>query len=48
VRWRPDKVTQFVSNQDLDQPTEKLMYFGGGILGTILVLALIVYFVRRA
>jgi hypothetical protein len=28
--------------------TEKLMYFGGGILGTILIIALIVYFVRRA
>jgi nitrate reductase gamma subunit len=26
--------------------TEKLMYFGG-ILGTILIIALIIYFVRR-
>jgi hypothetical protein len=26
---------------------EKLMYFGGGILGTILLIVLIVYFVRR-
>jgi hypothetical protein len=24
-----------------------LMYFGGGILGTILIIALIIYFVRR-
>jgi len=23
------------------------MYFGGGILGTILIIALIIYFVRR-
>jgi hypothetical protein len=36
------------SNQDSNQRTEKLMYFGGGILGTILIIALIVYFVRRA
>jgi nitrate reductase gamma subunit len=34
------------SNQDSNQPTENLMYFGG-ILGTILIIALIVYFVRR-
>ena len=33
------------SNRDSNQ--EKLMYFGGGILGTILIIALIIYFVRR-
>jgi hypothetical protein len=27
---------------------ETLMYFGGGILGTVLLVVLIVYFVRRA
>jgi len=27
--------------------TENRMYIGGGILGTILILLLIVYFVRR-
>jgi len=26
---------------------EKLMYYGGGILGTILIIALIVWLVRR-
>jgi hypothetical protein len=35
------------SNEDSNQRTEKLMYFGGGILGTIIIIALIVYFVRR-
>jgi hypothetical protein len=35
------------STQDLNQLTEIVMYIGGGILGTILLIALIVYFVRR-
>jgi hypothetical protein len=35
------------SNRCSNQRTEKLMYFGGGILGTILIIALIIYFVRR-
>ena len=35
------------STQDSNQRTEKLMYFGGGILGTIIIIALIIYFVRR-
>jgi hypothetical protein len=26
---------------------EKIMYYGGGILGTILIVVLIVYFIRR-
>jgi hypothetical protein len=30
-----------------DKSTESHMYIGGGILGTILLLLLIVYFVRR-
>jgi hypothetical protein len=31
----------------LPRSVEKLMYYGGGILGTILVIALIVWLVRR-
>jgi hypothetical protein len=48
VRWRPDQVTWFVVESWLSNQKEKLMYFGGGILGTIIIIALIVYFVRRA
>jgi hypothetical protein len=48
VRWRPDNVIRFVVESGLIKQVEKLMYFGGGILGTILIIALIVYFVRRA
>jgi hypothetical protein len=39
---------RFVVESALIRQQEKLMYFGGGILGTILIVALIVYFVRRA
>ena len=35
-------------NGDLNQPTEIHMYIGSGILGTILIIALIVYLLRRA
>lgn len=35
-------------NADLDKLTEIHMYIGGGILGTILIIALIVYLLRRA
>lgn len=35
-------------NGDLNQPTEIHMYIGTGILGTILIIALIVYLLRRA
>jgi hypothetical protein len=31
----------------LNRPTENLMYIGGGILGTLLVVLLIVYLIRR-
>jgi len=31
----------------LDGPKENSMYYGGGILGTILVVCLIVWLVRR-
>jgi hypothetical protein len=31
----------------LNRSTENLMYIGGGILGTLLVVLLIVYLVRR-
>lgn len=35
-------------NADLDKLTEIHMYIGGGLLGTILIIALIVYLLRRA
>jgi hypothetical protein len=35
-------------NEGLNQPTEIHMYIGSGILGTILIIALIVYLLRRA
>jgi hypothetical protein len=35
------------SNHTVGRPEEIHMYIGGGILGTILVIVLIVYFVRR-
>jgi hypothetical protein len=35
------------SNHSVGGPQEIHMFIGGGILGTILVIALIVYFVRR-
>jgi hypothetical protein len=31
----------------IGNPLEMIMIFGGGILGTILIIALIVYLVRR-
>jgi hypothetical protein len=36
------------SNIDPDEQLEISMYIGGGVLGTILLLALIVFLVRRA
>jgi O-antigen ligase len=36
-----------VSNPQSQHPQETHMYIGGGILGTILVIALIVFLVRR-
>jgi hypothetical protein len=35
------------SNGSTGEPWEILMYIGGGILGTILVIVLIVWLVRR-
>jgi hypothetical protein len=48
VRWRPDTLLPTVFESSFIRQEEKLMYFGGGILGTILIIALIVYLVRRA
>jgi hypothetical protein len=35
------------SNELVREPEEIIMYIGGGILGTILVIVLIVWLVRR-
>jgi hypothetical protein len=48
VRRRTDGTTAWVLNTIRSVSAESHMYFGGGILGTILVLFLIVYFLRRA
>ena len=52
VRWRTDGAARFVfesstRNRPPNQLTENTMYYGGGILGTILLVVLIVYFIRR-
>lgn len=48
VRYRPDNQGRSCWNSDLDLKTEIIMYIGGGILGTILLVALIVWVIRRA
>jgi hypothetical protein len=48
VRYRPDSPDGACLNDRRTSIKELLMYFGGGILGTILVIALIVWIVRRA
>jgi O-antigen ligase len=47
VRQRTDASTQFVCDE-LTHQSEIHMYIGGGILGTILVIALIIWLFRRA
>jgi hypothetical protein len=47
VRQRPDDSRRAIVQYSLNRSTESHMYIGGGILGTILILLLIVYFVRR-
>jgi hypothetical protein len=41
VRQRPDATPQDLFNSGFGTPQERSMYIGGGILGTILVIALI-------
>jgi hypothetical protein len=36
------------SNVGIDQPTEIHMYIGGSLLGALLVIAVIVFLLRRA
>jgi hypothetical protein len=45
VRQRPDKLTRSCCNEESEVPSEMFMYIG---LGTLLVIALVIYFVRRA
>jgi hypothetical protein len=48
VRQRTDAKGQFVPNGGCLNLLENHMYLGGGILGTILIIAIIFYLVRRA
>lgn len=52
VRWRTDGAARLVFESSTRNPLpkqllENTMYYGGGILGTILLVVLIVYFIRR-
>jgi len=48
VRQRADSVLTWCSNHTSVNQLESHMFIGGGILGTLLVIALIVYLFRRA
>lgn len=44
----PTRRTAACFNVKFDKPTEIHMYIGGGILGTILIIAVIIFLLRRA
>jgi hypothetical protein len=47
VRQRTDDAARRCSNAPVRGLLENRMYYGGGILGTILIVVLIVWLVRR-
>jgi O-antigen ligase len=48
VRYRTDAAAARALYYGDSSRTETDMYFGGGILGTILIIALIIFLVRRS